>query len=1438
MEALRKNVRRKHQILILKCYPKLGRNNQEAKPNSSELSYLLYYASTRRSKLHKVGNFLEKRTGRDVWRGRTGNIQVTLQILRALIEKCPRDLSVYAPYVLRILRTILRSGDIQSCEDTVATFEAFCEHQDPATLSADQDYLKQFEEIVSIYAVFASKDTPVQTKGPTSVPIAVRFRETGLGALKAVVSSECLSADTSKQLGLVLPVVLENLYSSHGKFLDLLQEREQERKRAEKEQAYKRRQSSSTVRTTDTEEADPVAASGTTDDADKLAELEVGCLALSVLRVIFDVVNRGQLRIAASVVLRFLTKRLGNQTPTKNGFRGLPEGDWPVALFDVMCRSAPVQDRFVILVTIVETLIRSPLIESDVQRQLLLATIVGWLLSSDINFIGLSIMDVLTGFIQHILLTLQLGGNKSTLEPHGQQADALIGKEAAPATSQQQVATANLQPSPVTEVVKDASQTRIELLDQLRQCIADLATHIYYTDQISDMISAILSRLKPSPRSSVATSAIAVEHPITAIEVIAESAAIDEKPNTDGFFSFDTARITALLAVKDIILVANKRNSKGSLVAGNRNKVGFSVWEGTQWLLRDPNHLARRAYVDALLTWLKFEPTKADLRIMDKRLPLKRNSKKESGYDTLAKRAASNASRERGPKSAKATFLPLLHLAAYENALQYSESESEILLIHVLLSGLVHKLGVNAARSGLPMIWRLQEEIPAIPDPAAKVHIGSLVHGYLWALIEYFNIDSSRIGSDIESEISRRRSAGLWARSIQIPPPPLEKTLGNTSTPLYERLTPDVVSHSSLRPFDSREELVDRIGKAYTAAVSSPPSSPPGSPGRSSISMATLTASYITQSQSHELPQLPVKVREQLLSEWTRESCIATTSSDTHSTSSNTGSRTGRSVGGARQQLLAANGDFVDVVPPIPDHRLANNTSPNGDRRTRNSTSSTRTAPGINDLKRFLATPLLIGGTGGDFPILLRGSRDRRDTDADNGNDASSDSIVSNGDFSASEYSYGGTPTPSQRQGNTGVDLSGTGYIGRTRSNTNGSTEARSHALKQASAYQDTIGNPPEPSPSPNVATFPASITGAARSAKPDSPGKAADLEPSSPSPRDRPPTPQSPSRPPSSLGHHHVTADEAPIPEPELSDSEVPPVPPLPRGLSNQAYGMPGAFPATPALDVGGQPGDTGRKQLEAPESAPRPTINYPPLETTTSSSMPPPPIPGPHKTHHRQASAEKANIEDADSSRNAMALLRGAQQQLASNDEKTSAQRSGRTGSPVRDNKGYFFQETGLGTERPVTPQSLRAATPTSRDGREKETTFKTFGATGTGGGALRPTTPTKSAMKKSTTASTGTATAVTATPQKGVQVDVPASASVSGARQRSLSTGREKVRRVVSNEGLKRSGGGKRGGTVRERSRERGREGVDVRSLLEGIDGREVDVHRERGVARPPY
>ena len=59
----------KHVRLITKCYP--PRTANPPKPNSSELSYLTYYAYTTPSKLKKVGRYLEHRARAGLTKGRT-----------------------------------------------------------------------------------------------------------------------------------------------------------------------------------------------------------------------------------------------------------------------------------------------------------------------------------------------------------------------------------------------------------------------------------------------------------------------------------------------------------------------------------------------------------------------------------------------------------------------------------------------------------------------------------------------------------------------------------------------------------------------------------------------------------------------------------------------------------------------------------------------------------------------------------------------------------------------------------------------------------------------------------------------------------------------------------------------------------------------------------------------------------------------------------------------------------------------------------------------------------------------------------------------------------------------------------------------------------------------------------------------------------------------
>lgn len=869
---------------------------------------------------------MEKKTATDVHKGKIGNVQVTLQVLRTLIEKLPRDLPLYAHHVLRILSTVLRSKDLTLAEESIPLFETFCQHHDVATLAADQEHIGHYEDVVRSYAAFASLHAPGDSKAGYSAPIAIRWKAVALKAIRSITASEAVGADGGRQMSIVMPVILHSLRPDDEGFLWILLHRNESMEALDKELILKRRKSTATVQTFD-EQSRPNSStlSATADDADRVAEEEVGMQALMGLKQIFVANNRGQIPLAIASMIRYICGKAPQGSTTPNHGSLSHQRKWMTVLVETVTRWTPVQDRFIILVTIMETLVRNPIAEENLVQQLLLTNLVDWLLKSSINMIGLSVMDVLLGLVQHILLVLQLGGKGSNVLPHHQQTDAIDLFQ----DTDGLISPPSEKPGTVKEVTSPSS-SRQELLDLLQHCIGDLANHIYYSDQVADIITAILLRLKPSPLSGVTTMAAAIEHPQAAAQAIADSVQLQDNPNTDEFFSFGTARLTALRAIKEVILVANMKGSLSGGAAIGRHRLSVRVWEGTQWLLRDNDQRVRRAYVDALLTWLKLEMSKDDLRVLeDKRQLLKRPSKagdSTAEWGHLTRRAVSNAShREKQPKPTQSSFLQLLHLAIYDNALESPESDADLLLLHLLLANLIEKLGVNAVKEGLPMILRLQEDInndTILSSPIAKLKIGSLVHGYLWALSVRFELDSTLVGYEIQTEVSRRKRHGLWLDAIRLPAVPLDAIMKMTSSSLTERLPATKIQQEALKPFDSRGSLVDQIAQSYSQSVASPPTSPPSSPGRV-FSLPVLSPS-MTLSSNHELP---TKMKDAMLAEWSKEICIASVVKETTRTVSLSGSRTGTNRS-ARARALGLNGNSTANGSPT-GGQSPTRTSPN-----------------------------------------------------------------------------------------------------------------------------------------------------------------------------------------------------------------------------------------------------------------------------------------------------------------------------------------------------------------------------------------------------------------------------------------------------------------------------------------------------------------------------
>ena len=778
------------------------------------------------------------------------------------------------------------------------TFETLCTHQDYASLTSEKGLLPQFGILLRSYASYAAKPSSVAINSSSSLPLRIRYRKAGLQAIRGAVPSISIWASTEKLVNLIVPIVLENVDSEDPQYIVTLQERIASRDEMEKDFIYKRKQSMSTVWTEDIVEADPQAASGTIENADKLAEEEVGFMALQALRLLYTAVNRSQLRWVTSAMLEyFLNRSEVNELKSDLDSTLAVHSSWPMHIAELSCDWARVQDRFTILITSVDSL---SVTGHNLKKQLVLASIIESLLCSSINFIGLSVLDVLTGLLQGILLHIRRIENEKhdNLQPQSLSSSRITS----PSDTDTNLAShkANGSREDVTTVL------RAKVVVQLRKCIAGLATHVYYSDQISDMISTILGRLKPSPTPLSLGGSLAAQDPMSTEETHAKGADGQEKP-PEKHFPPGLGRLTALLAVKEIITVANSRILDGTYGAVSRSKVAISVWEGTEWLLHDPNAKVRRMYVDSLLSWLQLEVGKEAMRLpVEDNYGVKHNKGifEEAKASGLSRRALLSIMHQDGtPKRQRRRFLRSLHLAIYEIALQQAESESNIPLLHLLLVRMLENLGVNAVRDGLPMMMRLQEDMQIVTPPRLKIRLGSLVYSYLQTICVVFDIEHNFIGREILTEIERRKDKGVWMKRICVPPQSLEQIQSLDSWPSNELEVSEHSDVDSLKPFEQREQLIDRISFAYSTMLAAPPSSPTGRMLSRSFSAQFGSSSISSIGFSGQTYQLPSRFREELLSDWTKEACLAHATHESSRSESLSGSR--KVANGNSRDLLA-----------------------------------------------------------------------------------------------------------------------------------------------------------------------------------------------------------------------------------------------------------------------------------------------------------------------------------------------------------------------------------------------------------------------------------------------------------------------------------------------------------------------------------------------------
>lgn len=361
--------RHKHQNLIEQCYPPGKAIDKKANP--SELSYLLYYASTRRVKLEKIIKYLHTRTIHHANHNKTGNLQVTLQIVKKLIEACADNLNVIAEQICQILKIVLDTKDISLCKSAVQTYGVFCENLEGPLFTGDKDFVIKFTQVSQIMISYGKCE---------SGPNQYEWQMISLLAISHICKCLGHNASVSRKFILMSIPMLAGMIHYNSSQQSILQ-------RLRSNVNVESNRLSRVVLSKTHRQIDEQIIEDFENDTLTLSDITEA--AFSAMKAFFDT-NSTNLILEA-------TKELVNHN-IKNGV----DLECGVTFFELCISWVPVQLRFIGLSTLLNTLTENTKFgqESNYQLQYQYSRYLLALLSSNINMIGLSVADIIQQLLE------------------------------------------------------------------------------------------------------------------------------------------------------------------------------------------------------------------------------------------------------------------------------------------------------------------------------------------------------------------------------------------------------------------------------------------------------------------------------------------------------------------------------------------------------------------------------------------------------------------------------------------------------------------------------------------------------------------------------------------------------------------------------------------------------------------------------------------------------------------------------------------------------------------------------------------------------------------------------------------------------------------------------------------------------------------------------
>ncbi|CAB5305772.1 unnamed protein product [Rhizophagus irregularis] len=358
----------KHATLINNCYPT---SPEETRPKSSELSYLVFYAKSKPAKLTKCGVYLEKRVVTDIRKKRKQDTEISLQIIKSLLEECKKDLNLFSKNVVKIIASSLSTNDIDLVARAASVFIVFCADHDGSTIGVDTEFTIIYENLIERFANYATY------KYEADQNLERRYRSIGLYVLQGVVTSSALHAtDAIIQLQYIVPAILHNLTDD----LETLQKIDNESVDEKHSMPQSRRFSINNT----------------------IISIEDNThLAYDCLKQLFIVSNTdSDLQCSLKPVFKFLED---NDIWWPNSFA--------ISLALVILSSIQRQCRHILVSEIIRRLDSLP-DNSSLSKKITFIEMLISILTSDLTIVGLSVLEVLDCLLSHLLSSLKNGDIK------------------------------------------------------------------------------------------------------------------------------------------------------------------------------------------------------------------------------------------------------------------------------------------------------------------------------------------------------------------------------------------------------------------------------------------------------------------------------------------------------------------------------------------------------------------------------------------------------------------------------------------------------------------------------------------------------------------------------------------------------------------------------------------------------------------------------------------------------------------------------------------------------------------------------------------------------------------------------------------------------------------------------------------------------------------